>query len=284
MNSTKVALIGLGTMGAGMAGRLLAAGFPLTVYNRSAAKIQPLVSQGAKPAASPREAAQGTDIIISMVADDAASRQVWLSNNGALDGAIQGALLIECSTISPGWAEELAAEAAKRSCEFMDAPVTGSKPQAAAGQLLFLVGGTDQSLARARPVLAAMSRDIMHLGPVGSGALVKLINNMVCGVQVAAIAEALALIERTDLDTAKALSVLTDGAPGSPLVKALFGPHDSARFRSQLQPKADGEGYFLRASGGGEAFHAPFHGHCRAANHERRRARRPRRSGFLRGH
>jgi 3-hydroxyisobutyrate dehydrogenase len=99
--------------------------------------------------------------------------------------------------------------------------VTGSKPQAAAGQLLFLVGGSDAALERARPVLAAMSRGVVHFGPTGSGALIKLVNNFVCGVQVVAIAEAMALIERSPLDPAKALSVLTEGAPGSPIVKLL---------------------------------------------------------------
>jgi 3-hydroxyisobutyrate dehydrogenase len=159
--------------------------------------------------------------VISMLADDGAAREVWLGAEGAMKNVNRDAVLIECSTVSVQWVKELAAAAEKRGCELLDAPVTGSKSHAAAGELLFLVGGSDRALGKARPVLASMSRDIFHLGPTGSGALVKLINNFVCGVQVVAIAEALALIERTELDVAKALAVLTEGAPGSPLVKAL---------------------------------------------------------------
>jgi 3-hydroxyisobutyrate dehydrogenase len=216
-----VAVMGLGLMGSGMASRLVGHGFNVTVFNRSAQKAEALGALGAKVAKTPGEAAQGADFVISMLADDGAAREVWLGAEGAMKNVNRDAVLIECSTVSVQWVKELSAAAGKRGCELLDAPVTGSKSHAAAGELLFLVGGSDRALAKARPVLAAMSRDIFHLGPTGSGALVKLINNFVCGVQVVAIAEALALMERTDLDVAKALAVLTEGAPGSPLVKAL---------------------------------------------------------------
>lgn len=208
-------------MGTGMAHRLLAAGFPLAVYNRNSARAVPLAAAGAQVAASPREAAAGAGVIVSMVADDAVSRAFWLGAHGALAGAAPGTLLIESSTLSVGWIGELARAAAAHGCEFLDAPVTGSRNQAAAGELNFLVGGEAATLEKARPVLAAMSRSITHLGPSGSGALVKLINNFVCGVQVAALAEALAMIERSGLDRAKTLEVLTSGAPGSPVVKTV---------------------------------------------------------------
>src|SRR5581483_747935 len=171
----RVAFLGLGLMGGGMAGRLLAEKFPVAVYNRSRQKAERLASLGAKVSATPREAAAGADVVIAMLSADEASRHVWLGADGALAGAARGAILIESSTISPGWACELAVAAAAQGCELLDAPVAGSKPQAAAGQLLFLVGGADATLERARPVLVALSRDIVHLGPVGSGALVKLI-------------------------------------------------------------------------------------------------------------
>jgi 3-hydroxyisobutyrate dehydrogenase len=222
MNSTtKVALLGLGTMGAGMAGSLLKAGFTLTVYNRTFAKAEALTTEGATAAATPRTAVAGADVVVSMVADDQASGQIWLGENGALAGIKTGAVAVECSTLSPGWVRELAALVERTGCELLDAPVTGTKPHAAAGQLLFLVGGSDAALAACRPVLASMSRDIVHVGPIGSGAILKLINNFVCGVQVASIAEGLALIERSGLNVEKALSVLTNGAPGSPLVKLI---------------------------------------------------------------
>jgi 3-hydroxyisobutyrate dehydrogenase len=216
-----VAILGLGSMGAGMAGNLLRAGFPLTVYNRRPERATALADAGARVAATPREAAQGAAVILSMVADDGASRAVWLGEQGALSGADRGALLIESSTLTVGWVQELARAAQAAGAEFIDAPVTGSRDHAAAGQLLFLVGGSTTALERARPVLTVMARGIVHAGPTGSGALLKLINNFMCGVQAAVLAEALTLIERSGLDRAMALDVLLNGAPGSPLVKTL---------------------------------------------------------------
>ena len=176
---------------------------------------------GAQVAASPREAASRADVIISMVADDHASNEVWLGENGALSGARRGAVCVECSTITAGWARELGAAAARAGCEFCDAPVTGSRTHAAAGELNFIVGGAASTLEAIRPALAAMSKSIAPVGPVGSGALFKLINNFLCGVQVASLAEAIAMIERSDLDRSKALALLAGGAPGSPLVQTV---------------------------------------------------------------
>jgi 3-hydroxyisobutyrate dehydrogenase len=223
-----VAFLGLGIMGGGMARRLLAAGFPLTVFNRVAAKCAPFAAEGARVAATPCEAAKDASIIICMVADDTASRKIWLGEDGALAGASAGTILIECSTLSVDWVNELAAAAKARGCEMLDAPVTGSKPHAAAGELTFLVGGAEATLEKARPALSVMSRAIVPLGPVGSGAMMKLINNFVCGVQTAALAEGLAMIERSGLDRARALEILVNGAPGSPLFK-LFSPRMIAR-------------------------------------------------------
>ena len=228
-------------MGIGMAHRLLGAGFPLAVFNRTQEKAASLVVQGAQVAATPLEAAKGAEIIISMVADDAASHAVWRGWHGALAGVTRGALLIESSTLTPKWISELANAAAKRGCELLDAPVTGTKPHAAAGELCFLVGGSAEALEKARPVLAVMSRAIVHVGPSGSGALLKLINNFLCGVQAAALAEALALIEKGGLDRDKALDVLTNGAPGSPLMKTLLARINagdySPNFRLSLMAK-----------------------------------------------
>jgi 3-hydroxyisobutyrate dehydrogenase len=215
-------------MGTGMATNLLKAGFPLSVYNRTAAKAQPLVDSGARSASTPAEAAAGASIIISMLADDAASRDVWLGKDGALDAAKKGAILIESSTVSPAWIAELATLAEQRGLSLLDAPVTGSRTQAEAGQLSFLVGGSESALQTVTPALKAMSKEIAHLGPIGSGAKMKLINNFLCGVQVASLAEGLVWIERSGLDREKALSILKAGAPGSPLLGAI-----SARMVSQ---------------------------------------------------
>ncbi len=221
MSKHRIAILGLGTMGSGMARRLLVNGFPLTVFNRNPEKSRPFAAEGAHVAMSPREAASRADVVISMVADDNASRSLWLGETGALAGAVPGTICIECSTVTVGWARELAGAAAARQCEFLDAPVAGSKTHAAAGELNFIVGGAAVTLEKVRPVLAAMSKTILPVGPAGSGALLKLINNFVCGVQVAALAEAMAMIERSGLDRAKALEIIANGAPGSPLVKTV---------------------------------------------------------------
>jgi 3-hydroxyisobutyrate dehydrogenase len=222
MSKPRVAILGLGIMGSGMAGRVLGAGFPLMVFNRNRDKAAPLASKGATLANSAKEAASQADIIISVVSDDNASREIWLGDNGALAGATPGSVLIESSTLTVGWVQQLAQSAALKKCEFLDAPVTGSKPHAANGELFFLVGGPAAALEKAREVLAAMSRGLLHLGANGSGARMKLVNNFVCGVQAAALAEAASLIQKGGLDVEKAFAVLANGAPGSPLVKALI--------------------------------------------------------------
>jgi 3-hydroxyisobutyrate dehydrogenase len=219
MSSPRIAFLGLGIMGGGMARRLLGAGFPLTVYNRDRKKAEALGADGAQVAATPREAATGADVVLCMVADDGASRAMWLGVDGALAGAPHGAVAVDSSTLTVAWVKELAHAAEICSCEFVDAPVTGSKHAAAAGELNFLVGGTAAALEKIRPVLKPMSKSVTHLGPTGSGALIKLINNFVCGVQLASIAEALAWIEQSGLDRAQALEVLLNGAPGSPIAK-----------------------------------------------------------------
>ena len=221
MEERSVALMGLGTMGSGMAISLLKASFPLTVYNRTILKARPFAALGARIASTPAEAAAGARVIIAMVSDDSASRETWLGSNGALNAASKSAILIESSTVTPGWIAELAQHSSARELDLLDAPVTGSKLQAEQGQLTFLVGGSEQALAKASPVLRAMSKEIVHLGPLTSGARMKLVNNFLCGVQIASLAEAMAWIERSGLDREKALSVLNNGAPASPLLRTI---------------------------------------------------------------
>jgi 3-hydroxyisobutyrate dehydrogenase len=156
-----------------------------------------------------------------MLADDNASREAWTGKDGALQTAPNGAVLIESSTVSPEWVAELSALAAARSLDLLDAPVTGSRIQAQGGQLTFLVGGPETALAKAAPALKAMSKDIVHLGVVTSGSKMKLLNNFLCGVQVASLAEGMAWLERSGLDRDKALHILKNGAPGSPLLGAI---------------------------------------------------------------
>jgi 3-hydroxyisobutyrate dehydrogenase len=219
MSKPSVAILGLGIMGSGMAQRLLSRNFPLTVYNRNPEKSASFASAGAHVAKTPREAAARSQIIISMVSNDAASRNVWLGEDGALEGATTHAILIESSTLTTAWIHELSTKAAEHGCGFLDAPVTGTKPHAASGELVFLVGGASEVVEAARPIFSVLGRETIHLGPVASGALMKLVNNFMCGVQAASLAEALSLIHAGGLDRSAALSILTGGAPGSAIVK-----------------------------------------------------------------
>ena len=210
-----VALLGLGTMGHGMATNLLKAGLPLTVWNRTRAKAEPLAQMGAIVAEDPARAARNAEVVFAMLADDAASRAAWLGEHGALAAMPEGSIVVECSTLSPDWIRELHQAVTKRGLSMAEAPVTGSRLQAEAGQLIFLVGADEDTLARISPVLQSMSKEILHLGPVGSGAQLKLINNFLCAVQVASFAEALAWAEKTELRLDTALDFLKRGAPGS---------------------------------------------------------------------
>ena len=246
----RVAILGLGNMGAGMAGRLLQAGFPLTVYNRNREKAAHFVSAGARLVDSPREAAANAEVMISMVADDGASREIWLGEKGVLAGVTAGTALVECSTLTVDWVRELATLAKQKGCDLVDAPVTGSKPQAAAGELLFLAGGASDAIAKVQPALMVMGRGVVHVGANGSGTLLKLINNFLCGAQAAAFAEAASMIRAGGLDSEKALSVLTNGAPGSPLVKTISAraaAHDSA-VNFSLRLMAKDLGYAIEAA------------------------------------
>jgi 3-hydroxyisobutyrate dehydrogenase len=215
----KVSVLGLGIMGAGMARQLIAKGFTVAVWNRDSAKAAPLAAAGARAATSVADAARDADVVLAMLANDEASRSVWLGDSGALAAMHPGAIAIEASTLTVEWIRALSAAAQARGVGFLDAPVTGSKAQAESGALSFLVGGPAGLLERVRPALAAMGGSIAHLGPTGSGAMMKLINNFLCGVQVASLAEAIAMAERSGLDARQAAAVLSAGSPGSPLVK-----------------------------------------------------------------
>jgi len=234
----KIAFLGLGIMGAGMALRLVAAGFDVTVYNRNPARATPLSDAGATVAGSARQAAADADLIISMVSDDDAARAVW---SDALDGARPGFVGIESSTVSPAWVKAWAALVANTGGSALDAPVTGSKAAAENGELTFLVGGDAAALDKARPALAAMGKGVVHLGPSGAGATLKLVNNFMCGVQLASLAEALTMIDRAGLDLAQAVDVLAGGSPGSPFVRLvsgrMAGGDDTVHFLLRLMAK-----------------------------------------------
>jgi 3-hydroxyisobutyrate dehydrogenase len=215
----RVALLGLGTMGAGMASNWLAKGFELSVWNRTPAKAQALAGKGAKVAATPREAAQGADFIFAMVADDAASRGVWLGADGALAGAKSGAVAVESSTLTPDWVRELGRQAQAKGVGFLDAPVGGSRQAAEAGELRFFVGGEPATFEAARPALAAVGAKLDLLGPVGAGATWKLINNQLIAAQTAALAEALEVAKKAGFRDEQISDLILGGAAASPIVK-----------------------------------------------------------------
>lgn len=221
MTNMKVAVLGLGLMGGGMARQLLGGGFDVTVWNRSADKAAALGDAGARIASTPADAAAGADIVVAMLADDSVSREIWIGKDGALAAMAPSSVAIESSTLTGDWVFELAREAAAQDVRFLEAPVTGSRDQAAQGTLRFLVGGDADSIDIARPVFDAMGGALVHLGPIGSAATVKLANNFLCGVQAASLAEAIALFEKHGLDVEQAVSILFDGAPASPMVKGV---------------------------------------------------------------
>jgi 3-hydroxyisobutyrate dehydrogenase len=215
----RVAILGLGIMGGGMAANWLAKGFEVSVWNRTRAKAEPLAAKGAKIAATPREAAAGADFIFAMVADDDASRAVWLGADGALAGAKSGAIGVESSTLTPDWIRELARQAQAKGVGFLDAPVGGSRPAAASGELRFFVGGDPQTYEAARPALAAVGSKMDLLGPVGAGATWKLINNQLAAGQIAALAEALEVAKKAGFKDEQISDLILGGAPASPIVK-----------------------------------------------------------------
>ena len=215
---TKVAFIGLGRMGHGMAGRYLDGGFEVALFNRSKAKAANLIARGARWASTPADAADGADAIVTMVADDEASRAVWLGKDGAASTARPATLAIECSTVSHSHALELARELRGRGLVYIDSPVTGLPDAAASGKLTLLVGAEPADLARARPFLIPLSTTIRHFGAVGSGTVYKLINNLMGAIQIAGIAEGLAIAEQAGLDMKLVLEAIETGVAASPQV------------------------------------------------------------------
>ena|ERR1035437_1477176 len=213
-----VAFIGLGRMGHGMAGCYLDAGFTLAVWNRSQSKANDLIARGARWALSAADAADGADAVVTMVADDEASRAVWLGKDGAAATAKAGTLAIECSTVSYRHALDLARELRGRGLTYIDSPVTGLPDAAASGKLTLLVGAEPADLERARPYLAPLSVTIRHFGAVGTGTVYKLINNLMGAIQIAGIAEGLAIAEQVGLDMKLVLEAIETGVAASPQV------------------------------------------------------------------
>jgi len=240
----RVALIGLGRMGSGIARRLLDYGHELRVFNRTAARAGALARHGATQCTTPREACDGADAVVSMVADDQASRAIWYGPGGTLAAQFApGAFAIECSTLSYDWVLELSASAKHRGLRYLDSPVTGLPESAAAGELTLLLGADLEDLNAARPLLSSFSKSILHFGRVGTGTAYKLLVNMLGAVQIASAAETMAIAEKVGLDLRMVAEALATGQAASPQVirnsrRMVEGHHDrDIVFTPQLRLK-----------------------------------------------
>jgi 3-hydroxyisobutyrate dehydrogenase len=213
-----VGLIGLGLMGHPMGANLLKAGHELTVWNRTASRGDDLVAQGAKRAATPREVAGASEVVITIVSDPPAVESVLWGESGVFAGLRPGSVVVESSTVTPNLEKRAAAAAAAQGSEFLEAPVTGGTWGAEKGELVFMVGGEASTLKRVEPVLSAMGKRWFHLGPVGAGQTVKLAMNLLLEVQVEAFAEALALVTRAGVPGQSLLDVMQSSMGRSPLL------------------------------------------------------------------
>lgn len=192
-DALRIGFIGLGNMGAPMAANLRKAGFPVTAFDLSAAAVANAKALGVPTAASGAEAVAGAQVVISMLPASRHVEGLYLGADGLLATLPQGTLIIECSTIAPASAQKVAQAATERGLAMIDAPVSGGTAGAAAGTLTFIVGGEASALERARPMLAAMGKNVFHMGGAGAGQVAKLCNNMALGVIMAVTGEALAL-------------------------------------------------------------------------------------------
>jgi 3-hydroxyisobutyrate dehydrogenase len=228
----RVAFLGLGIMGSRMAANLARAGFELTVWNRTKAKSDEFQTQhGAAVASTPAEAAAEAELAITMVVDGPQVEHVLLGDEGVARGAQDGLLCVDCSTIGPAATHAIGEALSSRGLALVDAPVTGSAPRAEDGTLTIMVGGSDADVERARPVLEAMGKLIVHAGPLGHGQMVKLLNNAVAATNAATIAQALIVAARTGVDLQALIEVMRNGAAASTMLDLKAEPmtnHDYA--------------------------------------------------------
>jgi 3-hydroxyisobutyrate dehydrogenase len=210
-----VGFIGLGIMGQPMSRHLLQAGFSLTVHNRTASKAQALIEMGAKLAETPAAVAAAGEIIITMLPDTPEVEAVLLGEKGVYEGLSPGKIVVDMSTISPEATVQFAAHLREKQCELLDAPVSGGENGAIAGTLTIMVGGDEQAFQKSLPLFQAMGKNIVHLGANGNGQRTKLVNQVICALNILAMSEGLHLAERIGLDAKKVLQVVSSGAAGS---------------------------------------------------------------------
>ncbi|RIE03726.1 tartronate semialdehyde reductase [Cohnella faecalis] len=210
-----IGFIGLGVMGGPMAANLLRKGYAVTVYNRTPGRTEELEKLGADVAASIPETVRSADVVISMISNDQAIEQIYYGENGVLAALKPGTTVIDSSTISPALARRLANDVAAQFCDFMDAPVTGSKPAAIEGTLLFMVGGSKTTVAAHRELLLAMGKEVIHVGDSGSGAVAKVAHNTIVGINAAGLIEGMAIAAKGGLDASSFLRIVQSGGAAS---------------------------------------------------------------------
>jgi 3-hydroxyisobutyrate dehydrogenase len=236
-----LAFLGLGVMGAPMAGHLRAAGHTVAVWNRTAAKADPLKALGARVATSPADAARGAEALFVCVGDTPDVDQVLFGKDGAATGLASGSLVIDCSTISPDAEMSFATRFATQGVRYLDAPVTGGQKGAIEGTLSFMVGGDAANLERARPWLLAMGKKIIHCGPVGHGQRLKIVNQVVCALHLVAFSEGLAIARTLGIDLTVARDLLVSGAAkswalevyGEKIIKNDYAPGFSVKWQAK---------------------------------------------------
>jgi 2-hydroxy-3-oxopropionate reductase len=237
----RVGFIGLGIMGMPMARNLMEAGYELTAHNRSPEKAEELGKEGATVAAIPREVAEKSDVVITMLPDSPQVREVVAGENGVLEGISEGALLIDMSTISPVVTEELAEAVKEKGASMLDAPVSGGDVGAIEATLSIMVGAEERDFKRAKPLFEAMGKTITHVGPVGAGQVTKAANQVVVALTIEAVSEALVLGSAGGVSPQKILEVLSGGLAGNKVMEVKrekFLSHNfEPGFRSELHHK-----------------------------------------------
>jgi len=228
MNMKRIGFIGLGVMGKPMAMNLLKAGYPLTVWNRTRSKMDDLLAEGASGADSPKEVAEKSDVVITIVTDSPDVEEVVLGPQGVIHGAHPGLILIDMSTISPTVARKVAEEVSKKGVKMLDAPVSGGDVGAKEGTLSIMVGGPKETFEECLPILKVLGKRITYMGPNGMGQTTKLCNQVICALNIQAVCEGLMLGAKAGLDLEKLLEVVTAGAAGSWMLSNL-GPKMAKR-------------------------------------------------------
>ena len=219
----KLGFIGMGTMGLPLAMHLTGDDLALTVWNRTRAKCAPIADRGAAVAGTPGEAAAGAAAVFAMVTDDEASEAVWLGADGALAAMAPGALVVEMSTISPGWSQRLAAHAAERGLRYLESPVAGGPEAAAEGSALLLVGGEAATLEQAQELLLRMGARIIHTGAAGTATTLKLARHLLLGVELAGLAELLTVATAAGIERDVVIRSVVEGPTASPVIKRVIG-------------------------------------------------------------